>query len=315
MRVSENIVCAVGGSEGDRDVVAVAGQLADALDLNLVLLHAVDAKPPIPVVAGPYHYNRPPAREHSLEVEGALEVGRRLLDGLVRDFSFSRPVEQCVELGEPSHLVPEVAERKGAALIVVGTRGRGRLKTALLGSVSAAAISRSSSPVLVVPEGGQLQPGRPVICAVDNSPAARSATRIALWLSVRLGGELIVAHAISRTPPPSASAAPGVPDRLDDLDRREAGRFLMRLALEEGIGAEVERRLTYGSEAESISQLAEEEDASLVVVGTRRRGSLRSALVGSVSHDLRSNSLRPVLVVPVGARFPSRARPDHHVPS
>lgn len=297
MTTSE-IICAVDGSEAARDAAFAAASLADALELDLVLLHVVTPEPALMVAVAPYHY------VGEFDNDRSIAVGRRLVDAIATELSFSRSVERRVEIGDPATVIPGVAEQENAVLLVTGTRSRGSIAAALLGSVSAAAVSRSTCAVMVVPEGNELRPGHPIVCAVDDSPAARSATRAALWLSLRLNSELLVAHAIASSPPPSASAAPGVPDRLVELERKEAARFLTRLALEEGLGADVERRLTHGGEAESIRELAEEEDASLVVVGTRRRGSLRSALVGSVSLDMRSNYQRPVVVVPVGARIP-----------
>jgi nucleotide-binding universal stress UspA family protein len=292
------IVCAVDDSRAAGDAALVAVGLAEALELDLMLLHVVVPDPAVTVAAAPHHYVRGP--EHDIPVA----AGKQLLAAVAAEPSLSRSIERRVEVGDPATVVPGVAENEDAALLVTGTRGRGALAAAILGSVSGAAISRCTCPVMVVPEGGRLRPGHPIVCAVDDSPAARSATRAALWLSLCLNSELVVAHAIASTPPPSTSAAPGVPDRLAELERKEAARFLTRLALEEGLGADVERRLTHGGEAESIRELAEEEDASLVVVGTRRRGSLRSALAGSVSLDLRSGYSRPVVVVPAGARIP-----------
>jgi len=45
----------------------------------------------------------------------------------------------------------EVADEIDAGLIVCGTRGRGALKTALLGSVSRAVLTHSGRPVLIAP--------------------------------------------------------------------------------------------------------------------------------------------------------------------
>jgi nucleotide-binding universal stress UspA family protein len=47
-----------------------------------------------------------------------------------------------------------------------------------------------------------------------------------------------------------------------------------------------------------IIEVADEIDAGLIVCGTRGRGSVRTALLGSVSHAVLTHSGRPVLIAP-----------------
>jgi nucleotide-binding universal stress UspA family protein len=47
-----------------------------------------------------------------------------------------------------------------------------------------------------------------------------------------------------------------------------------------------------------IIEVADEIDAGLIVCGTRGRGSVKSALLGSVSHAVLAHSGRPVLIAP-----------------
>jgi nucleotide-binding universal stress UspA family protein len=82
----------------------------------------------------------------------------------------------------------------------------------------------------------------------------------------------------------------------------EAGvRMLERLLEEEGI-ADAELRVEYGFAPDRLADLADEEDAELIVVGSRARGSLRAAVLGSVSTAVIGVARCPVLVVPPGAR-------------
>ena len=66
-------------------------------------------------------------------------------------------------------------------------------------------------------------------------------------------------------------------------------------AFPDGVPPEVEKRLVEGDPAESL--VAEAEGADLVVVGSRGRGGLTSALLGSVSGHVVHHAGCPVVVV------------------
>ena len=69
-------------------------------------------------------------------------------DGL-DDAQRAVPVEVTTIVGPPSVVLTESA--KGAALLVVGHRGRGGLRSALLGSAGLSAVLHAPCPVTVVP--------------------------------------------------------------------------------------------------------------------------------------------------------------------
>jgi nucleotide-binding universal stress UspA family protein len=54
-------------------------------------------------------------------------------------------------VGDPVHELRERANREHVRLLVVGSRGRGPIRQAFLGSVSAALAASAPCPVLVVP--------------------------------------------------------------------------------------------------------------------------------------------------------------------
>ena len=288
------IICGVDESDGARDAVRVAKWLARELVRRLVLVHAVRAADGLAVALPPYSY------PHPTDDEATRRAAEQVLDGLVQDSGLAGSVERRIETGDPATVLLRIAEDELVDLIVVGTRRRGPVASAILGSVSAAVVSRATCPVVAVPPAARLGSGS-LVCAVDDSPEAVSAVRVARRLADQLGVDLLVANAVATPPVPSASAVPSGPAEVTDAERRRAEELLAGLAFEHGLGTDVERRVSFGSEAEAIAQLADEEDATLVVVGARRRGALMSLVAGSVSHDLRTTSSRPTLVVPACA--------------
>jgi nucleotide-binding universal stress UspA family protein len=59
-------------------------------------------------------------------------------------------VEQRVEVGDPGSMLCVLAEEIGADIVVVGSRGRGAIKRALMGSVSTYVVNNAPCPVVVV---------------------------------------------------------------------------------------------------------------------------------------------------------------------
>lgn len=263
--MTKRIICSVDGSDAALDVVSVARSLAQALACHLVLFHAASRPPPASRGMMPYAYPYLDERDR----EALREDGERLLERVAHEFPLPAATERRVELGVASTILPGVAEELAADLIVVGTRGRGRLAAAILGSVSSAAISHGPCPVVVVPAGAGLAYG-PVVCAVDETSAGRRATRLAWQFAEQLEADLVLAHATAES-----LGAPAFEDFRSDVDRR----------------------VLHGTSAEAICRLADEENAALVVVGMRRRGAIRAALGGSVSRELIAISSRPVVVV------------------
>jgi nucleotide-binding universal stress UspA family protein len=127
----------------------LAASLARKLGDGLVVAHVVD--PPSFFTMGVGVLEEPMMREMTAkagELVGSVAAGLRVVG--------DRPIEQRVLVGQPDEMLAELAEREGARMIVVGTRGRtgssalGRL---LVGTVAERLVRSCRRPVLVVPEG------------------------------------------------------------------------------------------------------------------------------------------------------------------
>lgn len=136
-----------------------------------------------------------------------------------------------------------------------------------------------------------------IVCGVDETPAARDALRAAVALARRLAWRIVLVHVRRRPHPPGG----GTPDdgRREPHARAlaEADALVRRLAAEVGCDPAVGLRGAVGDPAACLVACADEERADLVVVGSRARGPLRTALFGSVSAELCRRAPCPVLVV------------------
>ena len=146
---------------------------------------------------------------------------------------------------------------------------------------------------------------RCIVCGVDGSPDSQAALRVAADMAARLGLRLIMANVVEPSHAPYAGAAslggamsqPQFPT-TDDQEAVAKG-LLTRLSAATGL-EQADRRIVIGYPAERLADLADEEGAELIVVGSRGRGAFKAAFLGSVSSSLIGVARCPVLVVPPG---------------
>lgn len=147
-----------------------------------------------------------------------------------------------------------------------------------------------------------------IVCGIDGSPDSQTALGYAAELARRLEARLVLAHVVEHVPAPYAAVGPAagaMPPFFETMIEREAEGTQMLGEMAEATGVvDAERRVVTGFPAERLADLADDEDAELIVVGSRGRGPLRSALLGSVSTSLIGLARCPVLVVPPGAVTP-----------
>jgi nucleotide-binding universal stress UspA family protein len=136
-----------------------------------------------------------------------------------------------------------------------------------------------------------------VLCCVDDSDHARAVARYAAELAGALGHQLVLVHVAVSTHAPGVSAAPAGRRRLHEAELRDATELVDRVVAESELPSDLERRAEIGDPADRILALCEEADAELVVLGSRGRGSLKSALLGSVSTKVAASAPCPCVIV------------------
>lgn len=141
-----SVVCGV-RDPADRVCVAAAGALADALDLQLVLVHVWDE--PAPPPTGPAV---PPPGSVARRPEDRA-AARILLGDVAFGAGRHAPGAACLRVidGATGEALCRAGTEHRAALVAVGASRHGRLAAALLGSVARHVTRHADRPVLMCP--------------------------------------------------------------------------------------------------------------------------------------------------------------------
>ncbi|MFC9756806.1 universal stress protein [Streptomyces sp. NPDC056921] len=307
-------------------VVGVDGSEGSLRALDWAAAEAARARLPLRVVHASLweHYEglRPPADP---QVPGEQLLAEHLVASArdrVRDLSPEVSVVADVQPEDP--VATLVRESHEASLVVLGSRGRGRIAGMLLGSVGLALAGRSHCPVVVIPArrpGAPATPGS-VVVGISDATGPSAAAVFALAQAASRHGELTAVRAWRR-PAHALLSHPPLPGSSSSAHRRQAEEHLEEVlkaletlearkkqdsqdtqdtqdsqeAHDDGSGAVViHRSVAQGPAHQVLIEAAE--TAELLVVGARRTGGWHGLQLGPVNHAVLHYSPCPVAVVP-----------------
>lgn len=139
-----------------------------------------------------------------------------------------------------------------------------------------------------------------ILIATDGSASSDEAVQFGVELAEENDAAAIFVHVAPATdilPMVNygmGGAMPRVPHEVTEYDRVSL-EDAEQTALEHGVQAST--RLLVGDAVDEIVAYADTEDVDMIVVGSRGHGALASALLGSVSRGVLSESKRPVMIV------------------
>ncbi|APA98954.1 universal stress protein [Nocardia seriolae] len=187
-----------------------------------------------------------------------------------------------------------VARSATARMMVVGDRGRGAIRRAVLGSVSSGLARRAECPVAVVHGEPDVERGAdgPVVVGVDGTANSLPAVRMAFEEASRRKVPLIAVHAWSDSSGFDLEVLGW--DAIRERADLQLSEWLADCG-DEFPDVTVERRVSGDTPVRALLEYADA--AQLLVVGTHGRGGLGRLALGSVSTALLHAAACPVLVV------------------
>ena len=295
MNVTRHPVVVVGVDGSTESLVAAqwAAREAEHRHLTLRLLHAFNV---VPVVGVPAYGIQPDMSDWMRTAGG--DILDRAADEIRKSFP---DLEVSVELVSADPRPALVRASEGASLMVVGTRGGGRIPEVAHGSVALHVAAHGRSPVAVISPAAPEPSTGPILLGVDGSGTSGAAVEFAFDEAAVRGAELeavlvwddLALRGFARGEPLGglledeeehavlAEQLAGWRDKYPDV--------IVRQVVRRGRPADA---LVRHGRLQPVGQ-----HPQMVVVGSRGRGGLTGLLLGSTSQSLICHSPWPVVVV------------------
>ena len=288
-----SIVVPLDGTPNSEESLPLADRIAAATGATVHLVRVV--RPSTEAVYPHEGTGLPPdtRRDDPVQARAALQSARtRFLD------TPPDRIEDAVLEGEVAPSLARYAGSVGADLLLMGSKAAGPLGRILLGSVADEVVRTVPLPVLVVQSGRgrTIPPLEEIVVALDGSTAAAGVIPAVTTLAKAFGARITLLRVLAVQIAGGYLPAPRA--QQWERDMHEAERYLDRMRnrlRDRGLRADA-MVLTHPSPAGAICEVVREVRAGLVAMGTHGRGTIRSAVLGSVAQRVISDAPCPVLV-------------------
>lgn len=301
---SAPIVVGIDGSEPAREALRYAAGLAHQRKLPLRIVSAVTMPELYTGMVPP-----PPEMIDALQAEGERMLSEA--EEAAREVAPRTSIATEVITSPPPSALVDASH--SAAMVVIGSTGRGGIMYRMMGSTAVAVCSHATSPVLVV--RGEIRSGTsaPVVVGVDDSKHSAGALTVG-FEEAQVRQVPLVAMTSWVEGDYETVFSPDQMAHWQPVSDVHAQRLAEQVADVQESFPDVEVREVVARNKPRDELLQRSETAQLVVVGSRGRGGFRGLLLGSTSQALMLHAHCPVLIMREGAEEEhsetlARARP------
>ena len=230
------------------------------------------------------------------EKEG-LEEAEAKIDQLIAKLGIAEnKVDKIIKEGDPKTTVLKVAQETNADLIIMGSRGLGKLQSILSNSVSQYVFQLTDRSMLLIKDDIYIKRIKRVMIAMDKSPASQYALDLAIFLFQGYPDAELYLTRVNPDLNPSVS--------LSKEEMENNPILAPAIAKVKRMGLNYRCLVTGGRPAQQIRALAEDNNIDFLIIGSpERRPSiaknlpdLERLLGSSLSDYLRVKAECPVLL-------------------
>jgi len=274
----KNLLIADSGTGHVEEMIRMLQDIPSFRDASVSLLHVVPEQ------------NTAKAADHRSE-------GKSLLSGAIERMGLSGDkVNALVREGDTKQTVLKVADELNSDVIVMGSRGLGRLQSILANSTSQYVFQLSTRPMLLVRDDLYVRHVNKVMVTIDGTGVGDDALKAACELTREIpDGQLVGVHVTRQDLRPSRGGKSKADEVLDAAVQR-ARSFGVEMKAVHVTGSDIGR---------TVCSAAKEINADILVIASQDRRplvarglvDLDKLLGGSVSDYIRVHAPAPVLLV------------------
>jgi nucleotide-binding universal stress UspA family protein len=284
----DRILLATDGSDHTRRAAEYVRTLGDRFDVEVHVLAVAD----VGSVSVAFDTG-------GVEQEVVERLQRQCEEWATETAEFVDAAETAVVSGKPREEILDYAAAHDVDLLAMGTHGRTGIRRYVIGSVTEHVLRRAEAPVLTAraderANGGDISR---VLVPTDGSDAAEAAVNHAVAVAEACGAAVRVLSVVDTRALAAQSELAPSDVMLESLEERSEHAVNEVAERCEAAGLSVETAIARGAPSRAVCEDAAENNADLVVMGTRGRSGLDRVLLGSVTERTVRHAPVPVMAV------------------
>jgi len=279
----KRILVAIDFSEYSKIALDICLGASKCMKTKLYVLHTIEKFPHdyVHLLSSTAHSNM----KQKLEEEAMNKIKAMLPEELLG----SEDIVPIVRFGKPFLEIIKVAKEKDVDLMAIGTHGRAGVDRVILGSVAERVVRKAGCTVMVIRNRKYVGFKR-IIVPIDFSDCSRKALEYATATARAHNSKLTILHVYEGSfvepyvkAANSEEEADEIMKEIERVNETKYDEFLKTVDLS---GVEYEKLLKKGIPETDIVEIAMEQQANLIVMGTHGRSGIKHILIGSTAEEV-----------------------------